>query len=1025
MHKLILCIVLAGLSLPVYAAKAVTVAQLEEMLGASKYKPDAEVANQLSDLELSERLSAARFLTLKAGLPDEKAQQALVALADQSQFLDPPASEIPSTATPDFAAQRRIMSLVVAYVSKSIPRLPNFFANRVTTSYEDTPHVVGNDFTIPYQPLHQVGNNSATVLYRDGREVVVTGTAKDERPNGLNTWGVFGPVLGTVLEDAARSKLAWSHWEQGATGPLAVFSYAVPKERSHYLVDFCCVAELAATRDANLRPFSQIVAYHGEIAADPKSGAILRLLLDADMKASDPVAQASIVVEYGPVVIGGNTYICPVKSISRTLAQTLQFDPRYQFPLADTLQPLKMALNDVVFDQFHVFRAEARLVADNYAGGASAPAAAPLTKAAPNTPELAGAISAAPVNSAPIPSATALPAASSTEAPAASSALAANAEIREEEADSPLDASANPGQPMASGYTLQAVSRLVDVRVVVADKKGHLLRDLKQEDFEVYDNGRKQTVRFFSKAAEELPASATAPSGTEASSSASVQPIFSNRGSEDAKRDGGKTESNTTILLIDSSNLSFNDLIYARTETMRFLRALPPSERVGLYVLRSHDFQVLAEETADHTLLEQKLSRWMPSAGELARAQDEEQRNRQQFETVHSMEDLLYVNGNTSNDPEGHTQTLDPALRDWGSNPGRDAMMIMVGMARHLAAISGHKNLVWISSDNALVDWSDKADSIEKGDKNIELNILHAQEAMNEAHVSVYPLDVSQLEGGMTDASISRKNVELAEVTPMRTQAGSLGPEASSGKDIDTADNGGHTLGSTRLAAQMQQDMRPIQGPVRHLAEATGGQIFRRSGGISDELLGVVEDGHAAYQLSFSPDVPADGQFHTITVKLAAVRKGVAVRYRTGYLYSKEPATLKERFQQAVWLPVDANQLAVTAQPTAFQGSLHVKIDINVGDLALEQKLGLWSGKVDVFLVLSDDAGVHAQIEGKRLGLELKPTTLQDLLKNGLSFERNVQLKPTITSLRVLVVDENSGRMGSVTIPAASLPASN
>ena len=70
-----------------------------------------------------------------------------------------------------------------------------------------------------------------------------------------------------------------------------------------------------------------------------------------------------------------------------------------------------------------------------------------------------------------------------------------------------------------------------------------------------------------------------------------------------------------------------------------------------------------------------------------------------------------------------------------------------------------------------------------------------------------------------------------------------------------------------------------------------------------------------------------------------------------------------------------------------------------------------------------DDAQLHAQVEGQTLKLQLKDSTLKSLLASGLPVERTVQLKPSINSLRILVVDENSGRMGSVTIPASSLPA--
>jgi VWFA-related protein len=1023
-------LVILMLAMPAWAAKRVTVQQLEELLGASKNKSDADVSNQLSDLELSERLSDARFSALKAALPGDKAQQALLALADQSQILDPPASEIPSTPAPDFAAQRHIMSLVVAYVSKSIPQLPNIFATQQTAFYQETPKSFEGVVFSSYQPLHLLRSSNATVRYSNGLEVVeeVSADGKKSRIAGdqLQSRGIFGPILTTVLMDAAKNKLVWGRWEKGASGPLAVFNYAVPKEKSNYEVDYCCVADSYGAK----KRFHQLAGYHGQMFVDPVTGNILRLTLEAELKENDPLSKAAIVVDYGPVEIGGKTYICPVKSISLSRAQTTQLLHDEEHPsvmvgsgsrassvaVATTsggssvvAGPQRTLLNDSVYSDYHIFRAESHVLAGNVEEGG-----------APTSSEEAKAQE--PAAAAPSTASEAAPATSeATAAQAAPPAPAPDEEIRDEEAMGLPDTTPNASQPMPAGFTIQSVARLVDISVLASDKKGHPIRDLKQSDFEVLDNGKKQEVKFFTQAVEgALPAT---PALAEPASSATAEPVFSNNGTSEAKKDAGKPESSATILLIDSSNLAFKDLSYARSEVTRFLRGLPATEPVGLYILRSHDFQILSEETTDHNLLEEKLSRWMPTAGDLARAQEAEQRNRQSFEQVHNVSDLSLVNGNTISDVDTirTASSLDPQLRDWGSNPGRDAMMIMVGVARHLAAISGHKNLVWISSDNALVDWSNQADSIEKGDKHIEPNTLKAQEAMNDAHVSVYPLDASQLEAGSIDASVQHRNVEL---TPAALDNAGLGGKATG---TTTTQNGtdlpiGRNAQPGRIMAQMQQDMRPIQGPIRHLADATGGRVFRRSGGISDELKGVVEDGHAAYQLSFYPQGPADGQFHTITVNLTTYQKGVSLRYRTGYLFAKEPATLKERFQQAVWLPTDANQLTVTAQPVAFQGGLRVKITVAAGDLSLEGKDGRSIGNLDVFLVQRDDPGQRAQVEGRRLGLQLKASTLQELRKNGLTVERTVQLKPSITSIRVLVVDENSGRMGSVTIPIASLP---
>jgi hypothetical protein len=219
----------------------------------------------------------------------------------------------------------------------------------------------------------------------------------------------------------------------------------------------------------------------------------------------------------------------------------------------------------------------------------------------------------------------------------------------------------------------------------------------------------------------------------------------------------------------------------------------------------------------------------------------------------------------------------------------------------------------------------------------------------------------------------------------------------------------------------MQQDMHPIQGPIRMVADATGGRVIRRAGDLAAALNGVVEDGHASYVLSFAPHDPADDQYHTITVKLAGKHKDISLRYRTGYLYTKEPASLKDRFQQAVWRPTDVGEIALTADSAPESSSTNLKLGITAADLGLRQQAGLWTDKLDIFFIQRDDAGIKAQVDGQTLGLRLKPETYKNLLASTVPFEHTLQLQKGMGSVRVLVVDENSGRMGSVTIPSDAL----
>ena len=373
---------LMAIAMPALAAKKVTAESLEKTLAVTHGWSDAKAAQYIYELELTERLSEARLAHLGAVLPGPLARKGLTAVADASAFLDLPAADIPTMAAPDPAAQSSMLALIAEYVRKTVPRLPNFFATRDTDRFEDTPMPPsGSESRDTYEPLHPIGRSTVTVLYRNGNEVVhaeiaQSGKSKTNKSSSdksrhaeheLSTHGVFGPILSSVLADSAQGAIAWSHWEQGATGLHAVFSYQVPQQASHYTVVFPAAQGLEPSifntddpADQGTPKSRHLPAYHGEIAVNPADGSILRLTMVADLKSSERVIKADLMVEYGPVELGGKSYICPVKSVALSLDHLI-----YRSAIsaaAAVLAAPQLRVNDELFTQYHLFRGDVRIV---------------------------------------------------------------------------------------------------------------------------------------------------------------------------------------------------------------------------------------------------------------------------------------------------------------------------------------------------------------------------------------------------------------------------------------------------------------------------------------------------------------------------------------------------------------------------------------------------------------------------------------------------------------------------------------
>jgi len=1022
------------------AAKSVTVEQLRGEVGSLSKKSDAKAAEKLYDLQLTERLSTHMLTAFEAELPGPDSRRALVALADQAEFLDPPPAEIPNLPVPSVAQQREMIARSIDYVGDTLNRLPNLFANRDTIRFEDIPPGLRDESTdtmIPYQPLHPVSRSVETVLYRNGQEEIQKQAAQPGGSNpvaaaGMVTSGEFGPIFPMVYQDLPKGNLRWSHWEQGETGSASVFRFDLPKAASHYRLEFCCIGG---------QLFQEFRAYHGELTLDPATGTILRMTLVADPEKGSEIAEAELMVQYEPVELGGKMYFCPVRSISvsRAPGEIERIAPAHQQILSMAQAtalgaegaPLQTMLNETTFDNYHLFRSETQILNASSAADGSRPDAPAgvspesvksrpsiLATQASGTSEPAAPAAAiegasaeniAKNESAP-PAATPLSVASGG-SPVPSS-MSSEPEIAVA-TPPPFSKAAEPLQTTSGTYSfsLKVNTRLVDVNLSALDARGQPAVGLSMNDFEIYDNGRKQTLRSFSHAS-----GATSPKPQDPATTVSGA-VYSNRpqalSSPTAQPAQVVALTSSTVILLDESSVSFADLNYARRQILEFLDRLAESEPVGLYVRTGPSFQILAEQTTNHAALRSVLSKWMPTAQDLARAEEEETRNRQHFDEVDSPSDMQYVNGNTggintpASDPlstaminSGGNSTSDPKVSKEGQNPQRDALAALISVAANLNAFPGHKNLVWVASDNVLANWTDQAPGMERGPGPIDAMSFGVEEVLNDAHVSLYPLDVSQLEAAAADASLENSSVELDSAVSSEF------PKVADGDSV----KGG------RQTAEMQQDTRAIQPAIQHLVLATGGRALRRSSNLLRELDSVIADGDATYLLSFSPDTQPDGNYHQITVTVPA-HSGIKLRYRTGYLYSKEPSSLKDRLTQAVWQPQDESEIGLYAHwDHASQGAA-ISLNIAGSDIGLVQNGDLWTDKVNIFLVQRDDTGTRAQTKEQTLVLNLKPETYQKILRDGIPFAEYVEHKQNFGTTRIIVVDENSGRMGSVTLP--------
>lgn len=154
-------------------------------------------------------------------------------------------------------------------------------------------------------------------------------------------------------------------------------------------------------------------------------------------------------------------------------------------------------------------------------------------------------------------------------------------------------------QPAATdpGYTLHSAARIVLTDVTVTDAEGNPIKGLESSAFQIFDNGKRQTVSSFEE-------HRSAPAGMKVSAAADPN-TFSN----DFLLHPPPVYN---VMMLDTSTIGIVDQMYLDSELTHFIQSLPAGEPLAIYVHAGEFSLQLQSFTADHALLLKALHKAIP-----------------------------------------------------------------------------------------------------------------------------------------------------------------------------------------------------------------------------------------------------------------------------------------------------------------------------------------------------------------------------------------------------------------------------
>jgi VWFA-related protein len=563
-----------------------------------------------------------------------------------------------------------------------------------------------------------------------------------------------------------------------------------------------------------------------------------------------------------------------------------------------------------------------------------------------------------------------------------------------------------PPESEAPATTLKATTRNVLLDVVVTDKQDKPVSGLRKEDFQVFEDGKPQTVTFFEPAFAGTPgAASTAPAPPLPPNTFTNVPAVAPNNA-------------VNVLLMDALNTNMGDQSFVHQEIVRYLASIPPGTRIGIFLL-SEKLRLVQGITQDSSVLRASLARLAANPTQSALLPTLAGTDAQLGAVNMIMQQGVE---NNSLQIEASAMALQGFLAQQNTFEAnmRSAMTMeaLQQIARYLSGIPGRKNLIWVVGSFPACIGTECPSSYMDEDK-------RTVDALADARVSVYPIDAR---GVMINSMHNAVNAH---------------PPGLSGNSQQSIAGQSASLGSDMSADATNQ------GSMILLAKNTGGKASFNGNDFKDALAADIDNGSRYYTLAYTPTNHSESAKER-KIELKTTSGNYKLAYRRSY-FEDSPKDLKAAgtaspkdplrplmdrgmpnftelsfreklapasVQPAADAPRAGDNAALQAPFTRYSVNLALSPD---GLGLVPGPDGVRRGSVEIAMVAYDQQGKALNWQVRFLGLAIRPEQNAIAQTSGIPLHFDFDLPPGDVYLRTGIYDASTSKAGTLELPLSSI----